>query len=207
MASTTSVGMPSIRQTTFVQPPGSIDSGTSEPARPFAASFRVPSPPNATTRSNSSPTASRVSSVAWFGPLRLDRLDVVAASQRVHDEVLEPRRDGRRHRVDDQQHAAASRRPAARGSRRRSTVPAASAGFGGVGWRQRDLGGRWTCGLDSTPGCGRLRPAYRGRADDSLSQRRLEVDDAVALDLAHAAVVRAAGRRGRAPRRASGRPA
>ncbi len=38
------------------------------------------------------------------GPLGLDRLDVVAAAQRVDDQVLQPARDRRRERVDDQQH-------------------------------------------------------------------------------------------------------
>ncbi len=66
MASTTSLGMPRVRQTTFVEPPGRTDTGTSVPARPFATSFRVPSPPNATTMSYPSSRASRQIWVAWY---------------------------------------------------------------------------------------------------------------------------------------------
>ncbi len=51
VASTTSSGMPSVRQKTFVAPPGRQVSGVFEPARPLAASFTVPSPPKATTTS------------------------------------------------------------------------------------------------------------------------------------------------------------
>ncbi len=45
------LGIPSERQTTLVEPPGSTETGTSVPASPFATSFSVPSPPNATTMS------------------------------------------------------------------------------------------------------------------------------------------------------------
>ena len=51
VASTTSLGMPSVRAQTLVEPPGSAVSGVSVPARPLAASFTVPSPPKATTTS------------------------------------------------------------------------------------------------------------------------------------------------------------
>ena len=39
--------------------------------------------------------------------LRVDRVDVVAALERVDDEVLEPVGDGRRVGVDDHEHAPA----------------------------------------------------------------------------------------------------
>ena len=51
VASTTSFGMPSVRAQTLVDPPGRAVSGVSVPTSPFAASFTVPSPPNATTTS------------------------------------------------------------------------------------------------------------------------------------------------------------
>ena len=65
VASTTSFGMPSIRQKTFVAPPGRQVSGVSDPISPLAASFTVPSPPNETTTSYPSAAASRQRSVAW----------------------------------------------------------------------------------------------------------------------------------------------
>ena len=68
MASTTSLGIPSILQKTLFEPPGRHVSGVEEPASPLAASFTVPSPPNATTTSKRSRTASVTSSIAW--PLR-----------------------------------------------------------------------------------------------------------------------------------------
>jgi hypothetical protein len=51
VASTTSLGMPSTRQKTLVEPPGRHVRGVSRPTRPFAASLTVPSPPKATTTS------------------------------------------------------------------------------------------------------------------------------------------------------------
>ena len=51
VASTTSLGIPSVRATTLVEPPGRMETGTSVPASPLATSFSVPSPPKATTRS------------------------------------------------------------------------------------------------------------------------------------------------------------
>ena len=64
VASTTSLGIPSVRQTTLVDPPGSTEPGTSVPARPLATSFSVPSPPKATTMSYSPLRASRPISIA-----------------------------------------------------------------------------------------------------------------------------------------------
>ena len=51
VASTTSLGIPSVRAQTLVEPPGSAVSGVSDPTSPLAASLTVPSPPNATTTS------------------------------------------------------------------------------------------------------------------------------------------------------------
>ena len=64
VASTTSLGIPRVRATTLVEPPGNTETGTSVPASPLATSFRVPSPPNATTMSYSPWPASRPSSIA-----------------------------------------------------------------------------------------------------------------------------------------------
>ena len=64
MASTTSLGMPSILQNTLLEPPGRTVSGVPVSARPLAASFTVPSPPNATTTSNAWPAAAVTSSIA-----------------------------------------------------------------------------------------------------------------------------------------------
>ena len=103
--------------------PGGTVTGTSVPARPFATSFSVPSPPKATTTSYPPSRASRPISVAWLLRLGDDRLHVVAALQRVDDEVLEPIRDRRRVRVDDDQHPllrAAARRRALREPPRRA---------------------------------------------------------------------------------------
>ena len=66
MASTTSFGIPRVRQTTLVEPPGRTETGTSVPASPLATSFRVPSPPKATTTSYPSSRASRQIWIAWF---------------------------------------------------------------------------------------------------------------------------------------------
>jgi len=51
VASTISLGMPSIRHSTFVLPPGSGKIGVSDPISPLTASLTVPSPPNVTTAS------------------------------------------------------------------------------------------------------------------------------------------------------------
>ncbi len=51
VASTISLGMPSIRHSTLVLPPGSGKIGVSEPIRPLTASLTVPSPPKVTTTS------------------------------------------------------------------------------------------------------------------------------------------------------------
>ena len=64
MASTTSLGIDSILANTLFEPPGRTVSGVPVPARPFATSFTVPSPPNAATTSNLSSVAAMISSVA-----------------------------------------------------------------------------------------------------------------------------------------------
>jgi len=53
----------------FVEPPGNGASAVSVPAKPFATSFRVPSPPRHTTTSTPSFAAPCASRVAW--PRRL----------------------------------------------------------------------------------------------------------------------------------------
>ena len=57
--------MPTTFAKTFVAPPGSASSATSEPMRPLATSLTVPSPPRATTASKPSGAAARASSIAW----------------------------------------------------------------------------------------------------------------------------------------------
>ena len=107
----TSLGIPRVRQTTFVEPPGSDgdrDVGAGEAVRDLversvAAEGHhdvVPALPS---------LAADLDRVVLG--LRGHRLDVVAALQRVDDEVLEPIGDRRRVRVDDDQHALLRRPP------------------------------------------------------------------------------------------------
>ena len=65
-ASIGSSGSPSVRAKTLVEPPGSTPSAASEPTRPLAASFRVPSPPSTTTASAPRSTPRRARAVAWW---------------------------------------------------------------------------------------------------------------------------------------------
>ena len=81
--------------------------------------------------------------------LGLDRLDLIAPAQRVYDEVLEAVGDGRRVRVDDDQH------PLARGVRpRRGALSRAARG---------DRSSRPACSLLNTGGERSLRDARRPR--------------------------------------------
>ena len=101
----------------------------------------------------------------------VDGLDVVAALERVDDEVLEPVGDRRRVRVDDDQHPLLRR-----GSRARSRARA--------GARSR----RWTPSLAGGGGSPAILPRRRVRTLPRLGG--LEAHDlAVLVDLAHAAVV------------------
>ena len=144
---------------------------------PFTTSFSVPSPPNATTRSKPSPTASRVERRRMVAGLGLDRLDVVAAAQRVHDQVLEARRHGRRPGIDDQQHARlrAGKAPCLLGRR--------NARLGRLDDRRLAHEQGWT------QACCWSYPGGEGRNDTRRSGGRLEPRHAVPLLLAHAAVV------------------
>ena len=104
VASTTSFGMPSIRQKTFVAPPGRQVSGVSDPIRPLAASFigAVAAERDDHVVALGGRLAAEVGGVALR--LGVDRLDGVAALERVHDEVLQPVGDRRRIRVHDHEH-------------------------------------------------------------------------------------------------------
>ena len=62
------VPKPNSTASTFAVPPGRTASGTGLPTRPFAISFKVPSPPNPMTWSTPRSTASRARAVAEFGP-------------------------------------------------------------------------------------------------------------------------------------------
>ena len=70
-------------------------------------------------------------------PVGVDRVDLVAAPQRVDDEVLEPVRDGRRVRVDHDQHAPI-RRAATQGKRRLEALERISGRSGHGDLQHRD---------------------------------------------------------------------
>ena len=67
-----------VRANTLVEPPGSAASAVAVPARPLAASLRVPSPPSTTTTSMPSAAASWARRVAW--PRRLVSASVTSWS-------------------------------------------------------------------------------------------------------------------------------
>src|SRR5438309_300678 len=75
VASTGSWATPSVRAKTLVDPPGRVASAVSLPARPLAASLRVPSPPRTTTTSTPTAAASWARRVAF--PRRVGRREPV----------------------------------------------------------------------------------------------------------------------------------
>ena len=194
VASTTSLGMPSVRATTLVEPPGQHRDRDIRAGQPVGDLVQ-----GAVTAERDDDVVAAVARLAAdldrvLRGLGVDGLDLVAGLERVDDEVLEPVRDGRRVGVDDDQH------PLLLARRGRAAGRCAERGSAGRGDRRRHdrsnpSSQRVTAGHQvpersrPAPVRGRLvadaprRPRPRGRA------RR-----------------RPAGRRGRSPRRGSGRP-
>ena len=126
MASTTSLGMPSVRQTTLVEPPGAPrrDVGAGEAVGDLVQRAVAAEGDDDVVAALAGLAADLDRVVLRLG---VDRLDVVAALKRVDDQVLEPVGDRRRVGVDDDQH------PLLRGARGR---------LGAVGASRRAAGGR-----------------------------------------------------------------
>ena len=119
VASTTSFGIPSVRQTTLVEPPGQHrdrDAGAGEAVGDLVQRAVAAEGDDDVVAAVAGLAADLDRVVLRLG---VDRLDVVAALERVDDEVLEPVGDRRRVRVDDDQHPLLGRARRCRSARRR----------------------------------------------------------------------------------------